>query len=111
MAEKLFELHDYSNYRSSDCTSSTVICFQPDYFGFRIFYIGMASFQKRKSLRNCTAMHDERKSSVKITFSEGNFPYADQKASLSIILKIFLILFNSEPRSSYKLYSYKSELV
>ena len=78
-------------------------------FGFRIFYNGMASFQKRKSLRNCNAMHDERKGSVKIAHSPGNFPDTDQKASLSMILKIFLILFNSEPRFSYKLYSYKSE--
>ena len=55
-------------------------------------------------------MHDERKGSVKITLSSpGNFPDTDQKASLSIILKIFLILFNSEPRYSYKLYSYKTE--
>ena len=71
-------------------------------FDFRIFYNGMTSFQKRKSLRNCTAMHNGQKGSVKITLT-------DQKASLSIILKIFLILFNSEPRYSYKLYSYKSE--
>ena len=60
-------------------------------FGFRIFYNGMASFQKRKSLRNCTAMHDERKGSVKITLSPGNFPDTDQKANLSMILKIFSI--------------------
>ena len=56
-------------------------------------------------------MHDVRKGSVKITLSPGNFPNTDQKASLSIILKIFLILFNSEPRYCYKLYSYKSQWV
>ena len=76
-------------------------------FGFRIRYSVMASFEKQKSLRNCTAMHDERKGSVKITLSPGNFPDTDQQASLSIILEIFLILFNCQPRSSYKVYSYK----
>ena len=53
-------------------------------------------------------MHDERKGSVKITLSPGNFPDTDQKASLSIILKIFLILFNSEPRYSYKVTYFSS---
>ena len=60
-------------------------------FGFRIFYNGMASFQKRKSLRNCTAMHDERKGPVKITLSPGNFPDMDQKGGFFKIKDRFIV--------------------
>ena len=67
-----------------------------DYYGFRIFNYGMASFQKPK--KSCSENYPRNYPS--------NFPDTDQKASLSITLKIFLILFNYEPRSRY---SYKSE--